>query len=157
MIRESSGSSSLSRGAGHGPASAGSSVYSAVVENADDLVDGVVPALDRLDNASLCIRREHDLMDDVCLLNFTEDCAGLDFVASFHERLEGPFLLMGEAGRRDTALDEVAHLVHEDGEGPLDPIVDTGQEPGAEFDCQGADRVLVTGSPGRIPEVSSYT
>ena len=61
---------------------------------------------------------------------------------------------MGKTGGGNTALDEVAHLVHKNSERTLDPVIDTGQKAGTSSTASESP-VFSTGSPGLIPEVSS--
>ena len=81
-------------------------------------------------------------MDDIRLLDGAEDIAGFDDIACLRRGYELPFFLVREARGRDAALDEVSHLFDEHLERPLDPIIDTGQQPGPELDSERQTGVL---------------
>ena len=75
-------------------------------------------------------------MNDIRLLNRAENIAGPDDVTRLHRGHKLPLLLVREARGRDAALDEVAHFVNEHLERSLDPVIDTGQQPGPELDSE---------------------
>ena len=115
-----------------------SCTFVAVLELGDDLVDRVRAGLDVLDLGRRRVRVDHDLLDDgLRLLDGADDDAAVDGVADLERGLEVPLLGVVEAGREDTAEDEVAHLVLEDLQGALDAVVDGGEEAGAELDGEG--------------------
>src|SRR5690606_38479836 len=95
--------------------------------------------------------RHHDLVDEVELLDRSEDVAADDLVALLGHGLELPLLLAVQTVGRNTALDEVAHGLHEDRQGPLDAVVHTAQETGSELRHQGVvgvDDLLAGPQPG---------
>ncbi|OQB26527.1 MAG: hypothetical protein BWY13_00345 [Euryarchaeota archaeon ADurb.Bin190] len=71
---------------------------SAILQDADSLIDGKVSAVYVFDGAALHLGWDHDLViDEQLLLNLTEGLAGLENIALLGCRLELPLLLVVNA------------------------------------------------------------
>ena len=89
-------------------------------------------------------------MDHGALLDGTEDLSCGDSVPHFDYGGEIPFLRVIQSRRGDSAVDEVSHLLPEDGKGPLDSVVNGGEETGSELNGE-----RLTGVCDRLPGFDS--
>ena len=113
-----------------------------VVKGTDDLIDGKGTALNLLDLTCIAVWRDHYLVNDVGLLNFSDDSSGSNHVACFLDRLELPLLIMGETGSSNSTLDEISHLLNQHFERPLNTVVNTGQKSWSQLNGERETGVL---------------
>ena len=85
--------------------------------------------------------RHHNLMQhEHVFLHRTEHVARLDLVAFFDDGNEIPFFLVVDSVDGDAACDSVARHLAQLGKGTLNPVENTLDKTGSEFDGQGRTR-----------------